>query len=178
MRMHSHCGEDVLVTFGNLDGQAIVFNRSDRAHRDYLAHAGGDGIVRVLLVESLPQAGEPFHAASPRRTLLHGLKGPIHLRPILGGRGTGLKQTLQAFERARIYVGLTGVGIARAALEDATSYAKQRVQHGKPIAGHQMIQAYIAEMATELDAGRLLCLRAMSMLQEGVRCDTEYAITP
>ena len=95
---------------------------------------------------------------------------------ILGGRGTGLKQTLQAFERARIYVGLTGVGIARAALEDATSYAQQRVQHGKPIAGHQMIQAYIAEMATEVDAGRLLCLRAMSMLQEGVRCDTESSM--
>jgi alkylation response protein AidB-like acyl-CoA dehydrogenase len=95
---------------------------------------------------------------------------------LLGGRGTGLKQTLQGFERARIYVGLTAVGIARAALEDAVAYAKQRVQHGKPIAGHQMIQAYIAEMATEVDAARLLCLRAMSMVQQGVRCDSESSM--
>jgi alkylation response protein AidB-like acyl-CoA dehydrogenase len=95
---------------------------------------------------------------------------------VLGGRGTGLKQTLQAFERARIYVGLTSVGVARAALEEAIAYAQQRVQHGKPIAGHQLIQGYIAEMATELDAARLLCLRAMSMLQQGVRCDTESSM--
>ena len=95
---------------------------------------------------------------------------------LLGGLGTGLKQTLQGFERARLFVGLTSVGIARAALEEAIAYAQQRVQHGKPIGGHQLIQGYIAEMATEVDAARLLCLRAMSMLQRKVRCDTESSM--
>jgi alkylation response protein AidB-like acyl-CoA dehydrogenase len=95
---------------------------------------------------------------------------------VLGAPGAGLRQTLQVFERARTFVGLTAVGIARAALEEAISYAKERSQHGKKIAGHQLIQAYIAEMATEIDAARLLCHRAASLLERRIRCDTESSM--
>ena len=92
---------------------------------------------------------------------------------VLGRSGGGLFQTLKLFETARVFVGLTAVGIAQAAFDEAVEYAKQRHQHGKAIAGHQLIQAYIAEMATELDAARLLCQRALRLLELGIRCDTQ-----
>jgi alkylation response protein AidB-like acyl-CoA dehydrogenase len=95
---------------------------------------------------------------------------------LLGGSGGGLLQTLKLFETARVFVGLTAVGIAQAALEEAIAYAKQRRQHGKVIAAHQLIQAYIAEMATEVDAARLLCQRALRLLDQGIRCDTQTSM--
>ncbi|MCL4744510.1 MAG: acyl-CoA dehydrogenase, partial [Burkholderiaceae bacterium] len=95
---------------------------------------------------------------------------------LLGRSGAGLFQTLKLFETARVFVGLTAVGIAQAAFEESVEYAKQRRQHGKVIAGHQLMQAYIAEMATELDAGRLLCHRALHLLELGVRCDTQTSM--
>lgn len=95
---------------------------------------------------------------------------------LLGRSGGGLTQVLKLFETARVFVGLTAIGIAAAALEDAVDYAKQRHQHGKPIGGHQLIQAYVAEMATEVDAARLLCQRALMLLDLGVRCDTQTSM--
>ena len=95
---------------------------------------------------------------------------------VLGRSGGGLFQTLKLFETARVFVGLTSVGIAQAALEEAIEYAKQRRQHGKAIAGHQLMQGYIAEMATELDAARLLCHRALRLLELGIRCDTQTSM--
>jgi alkylation response protein AidB-like acyl-CoA dehydrogenase len=115
-----------------------------------------------------------LHAASTAELFFDDVRVPQ--TNILGKPGTGLRSTLRLFERARALVGLTSVGIARAALDEAVSYAKQRVQHGKPIAGHQLIQGYIAEMATEIDAARLLCQRALALLQQGARCDTESSM--
>lgn len=95
---------------------------------------------------------------------------------LLGVPGGGLAQTLKLFETARVFVGLTAVGIAQEALEAAIAYAKQRHQHGKPIGGHQLIQGYIAEMATYVDAARLLCHRALRLLDARVRCDTQTSM--
>lgn len=95
---------------------------------------------------------------------------------LLGRQGGGLFQTLKLFETARVFVGLTSVGVAQAALEEAIAYAQQRQQHGKVIAAHQMIQGYIAEMATEVDAARLLCHRALQLLDQRIRCDTQTSM--
>ena len=95
---------------------------------------------------------------------------------VLGKAGGGLFQTLKLFESARVFVGLTSVGIAQAALECAVAYARDREQHGKPIGGHQLIQAYLADMATHLDAARLLCQRGLQLLDLGVRCDTQTSM--
>jgi len=116
----------------------------------------------------VPKMG--LHAASTAELFFDDVRVPSHA--LLGAPGEGLRQTLQLFERARVLVGLTSVGIARAALEEAIAYARERHQHGKPIGAHQIIQAYVAEMATEIEAARALCHRAMALLERGIRCDT------
>jgi alkylation response protein AidB-like acyl-CoA dehydrogenase len=94
----------------------------------------------------------------------------------VGEIGQGLKNTLVVFERARCHMAAWGYSVARRAMEEAIKYSKERVQHGKPIAGHQLIAEKIATMATEIDAARLLALRAISMVDEGLRCDTECSM--
>jgi alkylation response protein AidB-like acyl-CoA dehydrogenase len=95
---------------------------------------------------------------------------------MLGNEGEALKNTLSMFERSRVYVAAQGLGIARRALEEATKYAKDRKQHGKVIAGHQLISAMLAEMATNVDAARLLVYRAASMIEAGVPAEMEAAM--
>jgi alkylation response protein AidB-like acyl-CoA dehydrogenase len=90
--------------------------------------------------------------------------------------GTGLKNTLVLFEKARPMVGLTSVGIAQAALNKAVAYAKERRQHGKPIGQHQLIQGMLADSAMQLDAARLLIYRAFDLIDKGVRSEMESAM--
>lgn len=95
---------------------------------------------------------------------------------MIGNEGEALKNTLSFFERSRVYVACQGLGIARRALEEAVRYAKERRQHGKVIAGHQLISAMLAEMATNVDAARLLTYRAASMIEAGVPAEMEAAM--
>jgi alkylation response protein AidB-like acyl-CoA dehydrogenase len=83
---------------------------------------------------------------------------------------------MSIFERARSHMAAWGYGLARRALDESIRYANQRVQHGKPIARHQLIADKLAIMATRIDAARLLALRAASMIDAGVRCDAECAM--
>lgn len=94
----------------------------------------------------------------------------------VGSVGDGLKNTLVTFERARCHMAIWGYGLARRAMEEAVRYSQERSQHGKLIAGHQIIADKIAVMATEIDAARLLTLRAVSMIDAGQRCDAECAM--
>ena len=95
---------------------------------------------------------------------------------MIGNEGEALKNTLSLFERSRVFVAALGVGLGRRALEEAVSYATQRRQHGKVIAAHQLISAMLAEMATEVDAARLLVYRAASMIEAGVPAEMEAAM--
>lgn len=95
---------------------------------------------------------------------------------IIGKEGEALKNTLSMFERSRVFVAAQGLGISRRALEEAVRYAKDRRQHGKAIAGHQLISAMLAEMATNVDAARLLVYRAASMIEAGVPAEMEAAM--
>jgi alkylation response protein AidB-like acyl-CoA dehydrogenase len=94
----------------------------------------------------------------------------------MGREGTGLASTLRGFEVARCYVALLSIGIAQSALEVAIEYAKQRVQWGKPIGQHQLVQDMLAEMATQVDAARLLAYRGLTLVDRGVRCDTQTSM--
>jgi alkylation response protein AidB-like acyl-CoA dehydrogenase len=96
---------------------------------------------------------------------------------VVWDEGGGLKNTMKLFEKARANVGMLSVGLMRAALEASIAYAKERRQFGKPIAAHQLIAAKIAEMATLTDAARLMCFRAFSMMDAGVRCDVQSSMS-
>jgi alkylation response protein AidB-like acyl-CoA dehydrogenase len=95
---------------------------------------------------------------------------------LLGGLGAGLRETMKGFDRSRCFVSTLALGIADRALQDAITYAQQRSQFGKPIAGHQLVQALLAEMVSDLEASRLLVYRALSLMAQGRRCELEAAI--
>ncbi len=82
---------------------------------------------------------------------------------LLGGIGNGLKVAFSSLDNGRIGVAAASVGIAQAALEEATTYAKDRTAFGQPIAEFQAIQHKLADMATATEAARLLTLRAAAM---------------
>jgi len=79
---------------------------------------------------------------------------------LLGEVGQGFKVAMSTLDGGRIGIAAQALGIARAALEDALAYAQQRRTMGKPIIQHQAISFKLADMATEIDAARLLTLRA------------------
>jgi alkylation response protein AidB-like acyl-CoA dehydrogenase len=94
----------------------------------------------------------------------------------LGKINHGFFDTLQVLDRGRIGIGAWSVGIGRAALEASRRYAKERVQFGRPIAEFQAIQFMLADMATELDAARLLVWRAAWLQDRRQRTTTESSI--
>jgi alkylation response protein AidB-like acyl-CoA dehydrogenase len=96
---------------------------------------------------------------------------------VLGGEEAGLNkgfaQMMDALEVGRVNVAARGVGIAQRAFELAIKYSQERRTFGKPISEHQAIQFKLADMATQIDAARLLTLRAARMKDAGVRSDLE-----
>jgi alkylation response protein AidB-like acyl-CoA dehydrogenase len=94
-------------------------------------------------------------------------------RLIGGVEGRGLQHILNGLELGRINVAARGVGIADAALKEAVSYSQVRKTFGKPICEHQAIQLKLGEMATRLEAARLLTYRAAEAYDLGERCDME-----
>ena len=92
---------------------------------------------------------------------------------LVGEAGRGLPQILGVLEVGRINIAARAVGVARAAFDAALSYAQQRTTFGKPIAEHQAIQLKLADMATRLEAARLLTRNAAERKAAGLRCDVE-----
>jgi alkylation response protein AidB-like acyl-CoA dehydrogenase len=90
-----------------------------------------------------------------------------------GGLGHGLAQILGALELGRVNIASRAVGVARAAFEAAITYAQQRETFGKPIAQHQAIAFKLADMATRLEAARLLTRSAAEKVDRGERADVE-----
>jgi butyryl-CoA dehydrogenase len=95
---------------------------------------------------------------------------------LLGEVGGGFKVAMSTLDGGRIGIAAQALGIARAALEDAVAYAGERKTFGKPIAQHQAIQFKLADMATELDAARLLTWRAATLKDAGVRHSAESSM--
>ncbi|MBI4161690.1 MAG: acyl-CoA dehydrogenase family protein [Acidobacteria bacterium] len=88
---------------------------------------------------------------------------------LLGAEGDGFRIAMQTLDGGRIGIAAQAVGIARGALEESTSYALQRHQFGQPIGSFQAIQFMLADMATEVDAARLLAYRAAWQKDRGER---------
>ena len=94
----------------------------------------------------------------------------------LGDEGQGFVGLMETFDRSRVNLAASATGLARAALEFAVQYAKERTQFGKPIAEHQAVAFRLADMALRVDASRLLTWRAARMLDEGQRATREAAM--
>jgi alkylation response protein AidB-like acyl-CoA dehydrogenase len=93
---------------------------------------------------------------------------------LLGGvEGRGLQQVLSGLEVGRVNIASRAVGVAQAAFEDAIRYSQERTTFGKPICEHQAIQLKLADMATKIEAARLLTRQAAAMKDRGERCDLE-----
>lgn len=148
-------GTKTFISNAGVAGQYVVFATVD-------PEAGRDGITAFIVEPDDPGLRiEPLEVIAPHPigTLhLEGCTIPADRR--LGEEGTGFKLAMGTLDVFRITVGGAALGMARRALGEALAYARHRVQFGRPIARHQMIAAYLAEMATELDAARLLVYRA------------------
>ena len=92
----------------------------------------------------------------------------IPAEDMIGSQGDGLRLSLQTLHMFRASVGAAACGMARRALDESLLHAKSREQFGKPLADHQLIQEKLADMATELDAARLLVYRAAYLKDTGV----------
>jgi acyl-CoA dehydrogenase len=94
---------------------------------------------------------------------------------LLGKEGDGFKIAMMTFDKTRAIVGAVSVGVARAALEHAINYSKERVQFGGPLAALQTIQFTLADMAMKVNAARLLTWHAAWLADQGVRQSKEAA---
>jgi butyryl-CoA dehydrogenase len=94
----------------------------------------------------------------------------------LGQEGEGFKVAMSTLDGGRIGIAAQALGIARAAFEEALAYSKERRSFGKLICEHQAIQFMLADMATEIDAARLLIWHAASLKDQGVRHTQESAM--
>jgi len=105
---------------------------------------------------------------------LHFQDFPVPAANLIGGvEGEGFKQVMTGLEAERLNVAARGLGIARAAFEEAIRYSQQRSTFGKPICEHQSIQIKLADMATKIEASRLLIYSAAEKRDRGERCDLE-----
>jgi alkylation response protein AidB-like acyl-CoA dehydrogenase len=105
---------------------------------------------------------------------LHFDNFPVPVENLIGGvEGEGFKQVMTGLEAERLNVAARGLGVARAAFEEAIRYAQRRVTFGKPIAEYQTIQNKLADMATRIEASRLLIYSAAEKRDRGERCDLE-----
>jgi butyryl-CoA dehydrogenase len=114
-----------------------------------------------------------IHAAHSCTVFFEGCRVPDSA--VVGNVGEGFKVAMATLDGGRIGIACQALGIARAAFETSVAYAKERKSFGVPIAQHQAIQFMLADMATQIDAARLLTWRAASMKDEHVKHSAESA---
>jgi alkylation response protein AidB-like acyl-CoA dehydrogenase len=190
----AHAGSDVqrIRTTATRQGDFYVVNGTKM-----FVTNGREGNLYALVCKTDPQADPPHKGMSlliaekgPGATISRdiekiGYKGVdtveivfedfrVPASNLLGGReGHGMQHVLNGLEVGRINIASRAVGVARAAFEAAIRYAQQRETFGKPICEHQAIQLKLADMATRIEASRLLVRQAAHKKDHGERCDLE-----
>jgi alkylation response protein AidB-like acyl-CoA dehydrogenase len=165
-------GEKTWISNGSYSDFLICTCRTSDDARGGLTHFLLDRHEHPYEVREIHKIA--FNSQSTTQIFLNDVRVPAS--HMIGTEGRALKATLSLFERSRVYVAAQGVGIARRALEEALKYAGERRQHGKVIAGHQLIAALLAEMAVAVDTARLLTHRAAEMVQAGLPAEMEAAM--
>jgi butyryl-CoA dehydrogenase len=158
-------GRKVFVTNGRESTVALVFAQTDsaQAHRGITAFLVEKGTPGFLVPKVEDKLG--LRASDTAEFVFEGCRVPAANR--LGPEGGGFKIAMTALDGGRVGIAAQAVGIGRAALEAAVSYAKERRSFGVPIGQHQMIQWMLADMATGVDAARLLTWRAAVLKDRG-----------
>ncbi len=151
-------GTKAFITNGSVAGTAVVMAKTDPA-------AGGRGVSAFILERGMPgfRPGQRYkklglHASDTTELVLEGARVPK--ANLLGERNRGFQDTKKVLEGGRIAMAAMAVGLAQGALDQAVRYAKERQAFGRPIGRFQGIQAILADLATEIEAARLLTLRA------------------
>jgi butyryl-CoA dehydrogenase len=158
-------GSKLFISIGEQAGIVVLFATIDKSLR-------GHGITAFVMDKNTPGL------SVGKREDKMGLRGFISTELIfedcfvpeenrIGEEGEGLKIALDALDVGRVTVGAEAVGISRAAYEAALKYAKERQQFGQPIADFQAVQWMLADMATQIDAARLLTYRAAYLHDRG-----------
>jgi butyryl-CoA dehydrogenase len=162
------------ITNGPVADAIVLFTMTDlskgtKGITAFVVETGAPGFLRQKPDEKLGIC------ASPSCTIFfENLEVPVSQR--LGEEGEGFKIAMSTLDGGRIGIAAQAIGIARAAFEEARDYAKIRKTFDVPIAQHQAIQFMLADMATELEAARLLTLRAASLKDEGARHSRESSM--
>jgi alkylation response protein AidB-like acyl-CoA dehydrogenase len=190
----AHAGSDVqrIRTVAKRRGDAYVVNGTKM-----FVTNGREGSLYALVCKTDPEADPPHRGMSlfiaekgsgitvSRDIEKIGYKGidtvevvfedyRVPADNLLGGlEGHGMQHVLSGLEVGRINIASRAVGVARAAFEQAIRYAQQRETFGKPICEHQAIQLKLADMATKIEAARLLVRQAANKKDSGERCDLE-----
>jgi acyl-CoA dehydrogenase len=128
----------------------------------FIVEKGWDGVIVGKKEDNMGQ-----RASDTRGLTFENVEVPAE--NVVGQEGDGWKLAMAAFDYTRPSVACASVGLARAAMEHAAQYATERRTFGKPIAAHQSIAFMIAEMAMNIDAGRLLCWQAAALKDAGKR---------
>jgi alkylation response protein AidB-like acyl-CoA dehydrogenase len=149
----------VFVTNGGIADVCLIFVRTNTE--------GGHRGISVLVAER----GTPGFVVGDLEDLCGMRSNPVSsirlVGNLIGKEGMGLQIGLQALDTGRMGIAAQALGIAQAAFDEAVRYAKERHQFGVPIAKHQAIQMMIADMATQIDAARLMVYRAAVMNNQG-----------
>lgn len=161
-------GEKTWITSGRYADVFICTCRTDEG----LSHVLVDREEHGFETRDIKKVA--LNGQSTAQVFLNDVRVPVS--NTIGEPGRALKQTLVVFERARCHMAVWGYAVARRAMDEAIRYSQERVQHGKHIAGHQLVAEKIANMATQIDAARLLTLRAGAMIDADERCDAECAM--
>ncbi|AMW79087.1 acyl-CoA dehydrogenase [Acinetobacter sp. TGL-Y2] len=167
-------GAKQFITSGHNAGVIIVFAVTDpsagkKGMSAFLVPRESAGYEVIRVEEKLG-----LHASDTCQIALTDVR--LHKSMMLGKEGDGLKIALSNLEGGRIGIAAQAVGLARAALEEATQYAKERVAFGKPIFEQQAISFRLASMATEIHAARQMVHYAARLKEAGQPCLTEASM--
>jgi alkylation response protein AidB-like acyl-CoA dehydrogenase len=167
-------GAKTFITQGTVAGTYVILasttpEKKQRGLTAFVVEKGTPGFRTGKKIEKMG-----LNASDTAELILEDVEVPDDHR--LGEIDSGFSDTLKILERGRIGIAAMAVGLGRGALEEAVGYAKQRVQFGVPIAHHQAIQLMLADMATQLDAARLLVWRGAWLQDRGTRTPLESSI--
>jgi alkylation response protein AidB-like acyl-CoA dehydrogenase len=159
-------GNKMWITHADQADVSIVFAKTDK-------EKGARGITAFLVDKGTPGfTPQPIHekiglrAQDTGEIIMENVR--VHKDNMLGPEGKGFAVAMSALDNARFTVAAGCVGTAQAALDIAKQYAKDRIQFGKPIAAHQLVQQLIANAAVDIEMGRLLVYRAGFLKNKGV----------